>query len=156
MPDIYQGTELWDLSLVDPDNRRPVDYEQRRRALAEVSDLSPEQIMARADEGLPKLWLIRQALALRRRAPDAFGGPYRALEATGSRARHVVALARGESVVAVAPRLVLGLSGVWADTTLSLPSGAWQNLLTREKRVSGRVAVADLLKRFPVALLAKE
>jgi (1->4)-alpha-D-glucan 1-alpha-D-glucosylmutase len=54
------------------------------------------------------------------------------------------------------PRLVLGLSGVWADTALSLPPGGWQNLLTREKRVSGRVAVADLLKRFPVALLAKE
>jgi (1->4)-alpha-D-glucan 1-alpha-D-glucosylmutase len=156
VPDFYQGTELWELSLVDPDNRRPVDYEQRRRSLGEVGDLSPEQILARSDQGLPKLWLIRQALALRRRAAESFRGPYRALEATGSRARHVVALARGESVVAVVPRLVLGLSGVWADTALSLPPGGWQNLLTREKRVSGRVAVADLLKRFPVALLAKE
>jgi len=60
IPDIYQGTELWDLSLVDPDNRRPVDFAFRRRLLNEIGGLSPEDILARMDEGLPKLWVIRQ------------------------------------------------------------------------------------------------
>jgi (1->4)-alpha-D-glucan 1-alpha-D-glucosylmutase len=156
VPDFYQGTELWDLSLVDPDNRRPVDYARRRRALSEISDLGPDQILARADEGLPKLWVIRQALALRRRAPELFRAPYRALEANGSRAKHLVAALRGEAVLAVVPRLVLGLSGVWAETALTLPPGSWQNLLTREKRVTGRVQVGELLRRFPVGLLVKE
>jgi len=74
IPDFYQGSELWDLSLVDPDNRRPVDYDLRRRLLADLAgSLSPEAIRARADEGLPKLWLIRQALHLRRRRPELFG-----------------------------------------------------------------------------------
>ncbi|MGH2722136.1 MAG: malto-oligosyltrehalose synthase, partial [Actinomycetota bacterium] len=64
VPDIYQGTELWDLSLVDPDNRRPVDYELRRRLLDELPTLSPEALMARQEEGVPKLWVTRQALHL--------------------------------------------------------------------------------------------
>jgi (1->4)-alpha-D-glucan 1-alpha-D-glucosylmutase len=158
VPDFYQGTELWDLSLVDPDNRRRVDYAVRRRALAEVDGLGVEEIMARADEGLPKLWLIRQALALRREAPERFAesAPYRPLEARGSRARHVVAAERGDAVVAVVPRLVLGLSGVWAETTLELPPGRWRNLLTRERKLAGRIAVTELLRLFPVALLARE
>jgi (1->4)-alpha-D-glucan 1-alpha-D-glucosylmutase len=158
VPDFYQGTELWDLSLVDPDNRRPVDYARRRRALAEVVSLGPEETMARADEGLPKLWLVHKALALRRRSPEHFGAEarYRPLEARGSRARHVVALQRGEALLAVVPRLVLGLAGVWADTTLALPPGEWRNLLTLEQGLTGRIAVAELLRRFPVALLTRQ
>ena len=73
VPDLYQGTEVWNVSLVDPDNRRPVDYDLRRRLLHEVEGATPEQVWARVDEGLPKLWLIRQALALRRRQPERFG-----------------------------------------------------------------------------------
>ena len=61
IPDLYQGTELWDFSLVDPDNRRPVDYEVRRRLLNELPGLSPEAIWQRRQEGLPKLWIIRQS-----------------------------------------------------------------------------------------------
>jgi (1->4)-alpha-D-glucan 1-alpha-D-glucosylmutase len=158
VPDFYQGTELWDLSLVDPDNRRPVDYGQRRRALAEVDALRPEQILARADEGLPKLWLIRQGLALRRRSPGRFGADavYRPLQARGSRARHVLAVGRGDSVLAVAPRLVLGLSGVWGETTLELPPGQWTNVLTGERGLGGRIGLAELLSRFPVSLLARD
>jgi len=66
VPDFYQGTELWDLSLVDPDNRRPVDYGLRRRLLSELDRMTPEEIWHRIDEGLPKLWIIRQTLKLRR------------------------------------------------------------------------------------------
>ena len=83
VPDLYQGTELWDLSLVDPDNRRPVDFGLRRRLLAEITVREAEQgappyafleeVRVRAEEGLPKLWTVRRALALRRRRPDAFG-----------------------------------------------------------------------------------
>jgi (1->4)-alpha-D-glucan 1-alpha-D-glucosylmutase len=65
IPDLYQGTELRDLSLVDPDNRRPVDYELRRRLLSELDGLCPEKVAARSDEGLPKLFMIRQALRTR-------------------------------------------------------------------------------------------
>src|ERR1041385_6181024 len=65
VPDIYQGSELWDLSLVDPDNRRPVDFALRERLLAELRTLPLTEIVARSEEGLPKMWLIRQALAVR-------------------------------------------------------------------------------------------
>jgi (1->4)-alpha-D-glucan 1-alpha-D-glucosylmutase len=157
VPDIYQGCELWDFSLVDPDNRRPVDYALRRRLLSELEGLPVDRIMARMDEGLPKMFLIREALALRRRRPETFGGGEagrpRALAAAGRRAEHVVALARGTGLIAVAPRLVLSLAAQgWADTTLELPEGRWTNLLGGGD-VSGRVALADLLAPFPVALL---
>ena len=90
VPDFYQGSELWDLSLVDPDNRRPVDYELRRRLLAELKEgRPPEAILARMDEGLPKLWLIHQGLQLRRRLPEAFGpeGDYEPLPGLGAARR---------------------------------------------------------------------
>jgi (1->4)-alpha-D-glucan 1-alpha-D-glucosylmutase len=156
IPDIYQGTELWDLSLVDPDNRRPVDYAQRERLLADLDRATPEQIMARSDEGLPKLWLIRQTLHLRRRRPELFGpeGSYRPLAVTGERWGHVVAFARGDGVVTVVPRLVMRLEKRWLDTALELPAGRWRNELTGQI-VQGVVRLDDLLARFPVALLSR-
>ena len=163
VPDTYQGTELWDDSLVDPDNRRPVDYARRRALLAELeAGLPPEEIMRRSPEGLPKLWVTRQALHLRRRRPEAFGpgagGEYVPLAATGEKAEHVVAFARGRSVVAVAPRLVIGLGGQWGDTTVELPEATWRNVLTGDTAplVDGRVSLGDLLARFPVALLERD
>jgi (1->4)-alpha-D-glucan 1-alpha-D-glucosylmutase len=156
VPDLYQGSELWDLSLVDPDNRRPVDYALRRRLLAELaSGLSPEAILARADEGLPKLWLIRQALHLRRRHPELFarGSTYRPLPVRGARAAHAVAFARGEGVVTIVPRLVLRLGGDWGDTVLELPAGRWSNELTGEEVEGGERCLQGLLGRFPAALL---
>ena len=156
IPDIYQGTELWDLSLVDPDNRRPVDYALRRRLLAALDRATPEEIMARSDEGLPKLWVIRQALRLRRLRPAPFGaeGAYRPLAATGARSDHVVAFVRGEAAVTVAPRLVMRLEGNWMSTTLELPPGRWRNELAGDV-AQGVVRLADLLARFPVALLSR-
>ena len=158
VPDLYQGTELWDLSLVDPDNRRPVDYTCRRRLLAELDQMTPEAVWQRVDEGLPKLWVIRQALDLRRRRPQPFGpqGSYQALAARGAKANHVVAFARGESVVTVVPRLVLRLGGTWDDTAVELPAGRWRNELTGDTLSGDEVRVAELLKRFPVALLSRE
>jgi (1->4)-alpha-D-glucan 1-alpha-D-glucosylmutase len=156
IPDIYQGTELWSLHLVDPDNRRPVDYEQRRRALGIVQELSPEDCWARADEGLPKLWVVHQALQLRNRRPDLFGADstYEPVYARGACARHVVAFLRGGASLTLVPRLVQRLGGEWRDTTVSLPAGDWQNVFTGDLS-SGDVAVGDLLRRFPVSLLER-
>jgi (1->4)-alpha-D-glucan 1-alpha-D-glucosylmutase len=156
VPDIYQGTELWDLSLVDPDNRRSVDYAPRRSLLAELDRATPGEIMARSDEGLPKLWVIRQALQLRRRRPALFGadGAYRPLAAAGARSGNVVAFSRGEGAITVVPRLVMRLADDWMNTTLELPAGRWHDELTGEA-VQGAARLADLLARFPVALLSK-
>jgi (1->4)-alpha-D-glucan 1-alpha-D-glucosylmutase len=154
VPDIYQGNELWDLSLVDPDNRRSVDWALRARLLDEAEGVSPAEAWgARADSGLPKMLLTQRALHLRRRRPEAFRGEYSALAASGEKAGHVVAYARGGEVVAVAPRLVLGLGGGWRDTALTLPPGEWRDVLEGERRCEGGVRVAELLGSFPVALL---
>jgi (1->4)-alpha-D-glucan 1-alpha-D-glucosylmutase len=157
VPDIYQGEELWQHTLVDPDNRQPVDYERRRRLLGELEGLSVEAVQARAAEGLPKLWLIARALGLRRQRPAAFGphGTYEAMAASGRRADHVIAFARNREVVALCPRFPLRLRGRFEDTVLALPEGRWRNELTGEDWPSGSVAVQDLLARFPVALLAR-
>jgi (1->4)-alpha-D-glucan 1-alpha-D-glucosylmutase len=156
VPDLYQGTELWDLSLVDPDNRRPVDYELRRRLLSELEGLCPEPILSRSDEGLPKLFLIRQTLRTRNLLPGSFGAEasYRPLWAAGPKAAHVVAFARGEKVISVAPRLVIG-RGAWDGTILEIPEGSWQNQLTGDVLPGGKVELGELLRRFPVALLTK-
>ncbi len=157
VPDFYQGTELWDLSLVDPDNRRPVDFVLRRRLLGELEGLSPEQILSRMDEGLPKLWVIRQALSLRRRLPGAFlAGSYRPLYAKGKQANHVVAFSRNEQVVTLVPRFSFSMDGGWGATSIELPQGQWSNRLTGEGMKAGEIGIQDLLKRFPVALLSRE
>jgi (1->4)-alpha-D-glucan 1-alpha-D-glucosylmutase len=158
IPDIYQGSELWDHSLVDPDNRRPVDYGRRRELLSEVEGLGPEEVWALAGEGVPKLWLIRAALGVRRKRPELFGahGAYRAMYARGPKAAHAVAFARGECAVTVVPRLLLGLAGSWEGTTLRLGEGRWRSELGGETFEGGDVRVADLLRRFPVALLSRE
>jgi (1->4)-alpha-D-glucan 1-alpha-D-glucosylmutase len=155
VPDLYQGSELWDLSLVDPDNRRPVDFALRRRLLEQAEQISPAEAWQKeADSGLPKLVLTQRALHLRRRRPEAFrAGSYEPLAPEGAKADHAVAFVRGGAVVAVAPRLVLGLGGDWGDTTLSLPPGTWTDVLDGARTFTGEVALADLLAPFPVALL---
>jgi (1->4)-alpha-D-glucan 1-alpha-D-glucosylmutase len=157
VPDIYQGTELWDESLVDPDNRRPVDYELRRRLLETARSASAEQALAELESGLPKMWLIARALGLRARRPELFGpgGGYAPLAATGAQADRVVAFARGGEAIVVAPRLWLGLerAGGWSDTRLVLPGGRWQDELGGDVHEGGELALGELLARFPVALL---
>jgi len=156
VPDLYQGSELWDLSLVDPDNRRPVDFELRQRLLSECASLPAAGAMARADEGLPKLWLIARVLARRRRTPELFESLlYTPIEAAGAKARHVVAFSRDRLLVVV-PRLLAGLGSAWADTAIELPEGEWEDVLG-DARVAGRrpIEVASLLHDFPVAVLAR-
>ncbi|HEY0514231.1 MAG TPA: malto-oligosyltrehalose synthase [Thermoanaerobaculia bacterium] len=158
VPDFYQGTEIWDLSLVDPDNRRPVDYDLRRRLLGRLkAGMTPEQVLAGMDEGLPKLWTIHQGLHLRRARPEAFAAGYEPLRVSGPRAGHAAAFARGGEVAVVVPRLPLRLGGNWRDTTVELPPGRWRNELTGEEADGGEgpLPVAGLLARFPVALLAR-
>jgi (1->4)-alpha-D-glucan 1-alpha-D-glucosylmutase len=157
VPDIYQGTEVWDLSLVDPDNRRQVDYQHRQRLLAEVRDADPAWVLAHADDGAPKLWLIARLLEQRRRRPELFeSSSYGPLRAVGAKARHVVSFGRDRLLVIV-PRLLVGLGGDWGDTMIELPPGRWKNLLTGGEHESGSpVAVSQMLQPFPVAVLAGE
>jgi (1->4)-alpha-D-glucan 1-alpha-D-glucosylmutase len=157
VPDIYQGTELWDESLVDPDNRRPVDYDERRRLLEHARTAGAAEALAEMEAGLPKIWLIARVLNLRARRPELFGAhsAYAPLDATGAHADRVVAFARGGEAIVVAPRLWLGLerAGGWSDTLLRLPAGRWQDELSGLVHAGPSVRVADLLAEFPVALL---
>ncbi|MBA3268569.1 MAG: malto-oligosyltrehalose synthase [Acidimicrobiia bacterium] len=165
VPDVYQGSELWDLSLVDPDNRRPVDYEARRRLLEKVASAGPAEVWPSTpdDEGAAKLWLIRRTLDVRRARGSAFaaGSSYDRLTVTGENAVHAVAYCRGDQVrggqvAVVVPRLVVGLGGAWGDTAVSLPGGRWTDVLGGAVVDGGEVALTTLLDRFPVALLVSE
>jgi (1->4)-alpha-D-glucan 1-alpha-D-glucosylmutase len=156
VPDIYQGTELWDLSLVDPDNRRPVDYDARRAVLGKVREASAADVLQLEDEGAPKLWLTQRALDVRRRLPECFAGAtYEPLPATGERAANVVAYVRGGRVAVIVPRLVMGLRHGWGDTTVTLPEGRWTDALGGSTADVGPVSLAALLSGFPVALLVR-
>lgn len=153
VPDVYQGTELYDFSLVDPDNRRPVDYARRRQLLAA---LDAGEVPGVDETGAAKLLVVSRVLRARRDHPEWFTG-YEPVEVTGSAAEHLVAYDRG-GVVVVATRLPAGLAATgWGDTALQLANGAWQDLLTRERVVSDVAGVpADaLLARLPVALLVR-
>ncbi|MEA2646514.1 MAG: (1-_4)-alpha-D-glucan 1-alpha-D-glucosylmutase, partial [Chloroflexota bacterium] len=158
VPDIYQGCELWDLSLVDPDNRRPVDYARREAMLERLeAGLAPAEVLAGMAAGLPKLHLIREGLALRRRRPGAFGpgSTYAPLPARGAAAANVIALTRGDPdpvCVAVAPRFATRTARGWSATTLELPGAAWRDVLTGAE-VGASAGVEELLADFPVALL---
>jgi (1->4)-alpha-D-glucan 1-alpha-D-glucosylmutase len=154
VPDVYQGTELWDLSLVDPDNRRPVDFSLRRRLLDDLDGLTVEEIGERAAEGLPKLLLVSRALRLRRERPDVFAGSYEPLDVRGGWSDRVVAFARSGRVATVVPRLSLPVDD-WKDTLLRLPEGRWHDVLTGDWVDGGERAVAEVLARFPVALLER-
>ncbi|MHB8382008.1 MAG: malto-oligosyltrehalose synthase [Candidatus Binataceae bacterium] len=159
VPDFYQGCEVWNLSLVDPDNRRAVDFDCRRALLKQIGvTKSPEQIMERVDEGLPKLWLIKQGLALRRRHPEWFGAEadIQRLRVRGSRSDYAIAYVRAGSVIAVAPRLTKKLAGQWRGTAVDIPEGTWLNHLTGDRLGPGINKMEDILRRFPVALLSRE
>jgi (1->4)-alpha-D-glucan 1-alpha-D-glucosylmutase len=152
VPDVYQGCELTDLSLVDPDNRRPVDYDDRRARLARLdAGAGP------ADLDDEKLLVVSRTLRLRRDRPGVFGAGsgYRPLAASTDR---VVAFERhnstaADSVVTVAARLSFGLAAA-AGATVQLPSGSWTDVLSGGTYV-GAARVGDLLASMPVALLVR-
>ena len=149
VPDVYQGTELVDLSLVDPDNRRPVDYEHRIDRLNRLDEgMKPEDL---SDE---KMLVTSRALRIRRQYPDAFAGSYSPLPTSNG---HAVAFARGDAVITVATRLPAALHrlGGWGDSTVVLPSGQWKNVLTGREVGSGAARIHELLVDLPVALLVR-
>ncbi len=150
VPDVYQGTELWDLSLLDPDNRRPVDYAERGRQLARVTQ---DRVGARhdsADTGYVKLWLIHRMLDHRRRRDRLYTcTDYEPLTFSGHRAGDLVGFRRGDLAVVV-PRFG---DDAWAGTDVELPSGRWTDVLTRIDHDGGRQPLERLLAGFPVAVL---
>jgi (1->4)-alpha-D-glucan 1-alpha-D-glucosylmutase len=151
VPDVYQGSELWDLSLVDPDNRRAVDYAIRRELLDRIAD---GWLPGLDDTGAAKLLVTHRTLTLRRDRPELFHG-YRALTAEGPATRHALAFARSD-LVAVATRLPVRLAADgWQDTVLPLPGGGdWTDVLTG-REVDDMPALGGLLDRYPVALLVR-
>lgn len=156
MPDFYQGTELWDSSLVDPDNRRPVDFDLRTKFLSRADQLSAAEVLQEWDSGLPKLWMITRTLALRKQNPEWFSsGAYQPLTARGSRLGHLLAFSRSEQIITVVPRFTLSLRGEWGDTALPLPAGRWKNQFTGES-CDTEILPAQLFRGFPVALLTKQ
>jgi (1->4)-alpha-D-glucan 1-alpha-D-glucosylmutase len=165
IPDYYQGTEIWDFSLVDPDNRRPVDYGLRKKLLkAEHSDT-----LKNLQDGRAKLHIIRKGLEVRRKHPALFqGARYAALYADEGREENIIAFSLSDganSIVAVAPRLFSRLmaeddlaplgASAWGEARLQL-DGRYVNVLTGERHeCRGHAKVADLLASFPVALLVR-
>lgn len=177
VPDFYQGTELWDLSLVDPDNRRPVDFETRRAMLARIREQEESNIdqlirdlLATREDGRIKLFLIYRALKARRAHRELFReGSYLALESGGRFGSHVVAFARRHEqqwALIIAPRFLSRLvqegdfpvgRTVWQDTEVTMPDGTpaqWRNVITGGVLSAGKfLPVGDALLDFPVALL---
>ncbi len=149
-PDVYQGSEALEQSLVDPDNRRPIDWD-RMDALRERAR---EPLSGEWDLEVAKTRLVREALRLRRDHPERFSA-YAPLLAHGEAAEHAIAFDRG-GAVAIATRLPIGLAarGGWGDTTIQLPDGRWREHLTGRDVDGGDVRLAQLLDTLPVALLS--
>jgi (1->4)-alpha-D-glucan 1-alpha-D-glucosylmutase len=142
VPDVYQGTEVWDDSLVDPDNRRPVDFTTRREALSTLRH--------------PKIEVVAAALRLRREKPDAFtDGDYTPLLAEGPAAEHLAAFVRGKDVVTAVTRHSVRLAETgWGETLLTLPEGTWLSRIG-SGRFSGAVSPGELFAELPVAMLER-
>lgn len=155
VPDIYQGCELLDFSLVDPDNRRSVDFGLRQSLLKAAGSMSAEQVWKRRSEGLPKLWLIRKTLKLRARLAALHTLSYDPVFARGTRKDHVVAFSRGDKLLTIVPRFLLGLNKDWQDTGLDLADGVWFNEFTGEN-FQGNISMGDVFQLFPVALLVRK
>ncbi len=157
VPDVYQGAELWEQSLVDPDNRRPVDYAMRRAALADLGPGTARRPSGLDDLGVAKLLVTLRALTARRDEGERFTA-YAPVAVQGDAADHVVAFDRGGAVT-LATRLPVGLSarGGWGDTTIALAPGRWRDAFTGTilEADDAGVAVGEVLAALPVALLLR-
>jgi (1->4)-alpha-D-glucan 1-alpha-D-glucosylmutase len=164
VPDIYQGGELWDFSLVDPDNRRPVDWTLRRQLLDQIAAVPAADLAAAWQDGREKLFVTQHLLALRQAKPALFGASdYRPIETEGEHRGHICAFARGNgasALVVAAPRLVYRLyrdgdPPDWGDTRIILPhTGDWRNCFTGGRCYDrASLSAADLFADFPVAVL---
>jgi (1->4)-alpha-D-glucan 1-alpha-D-glucosylmutase len=180
VPDFYQGTELWDLNLVDPDNRRSVDFERRQAFLREIRARENGNILHLIDEllrtkedGRVKLFLIYRALKTRNEHIEVFrDGAYIPLEGAGKLKDHIIAFARNHEEkwgVTIVPRFLTDViqegdypfgQGVWDDTHIFLPEGvshSWENVVTNQYVDNGKkLLIGEVLTHFPVALLTKE
>jgi (1->4)-alpha-D-glucan 1-alpha-D-glucosylmutase len=167
VPDIYQGSELWTDSLVDPDNRRAVDYAERAVLLHSLDPDSPGGLPALAADqvGVSKLWLTARLLALRKARPLAFDGPaatYAEVQLAG-RDRHIgLAYRRGDDVVAVVPVRPVHVYGMgWGDTSIVLPPGRWRNIFESgdgpaEVGLDSEIGLAGTTTRFGSAVFVRE
>jgi (1->4)-alpha-D-glucan 1-alpha-D-glucosylmutase len=177
IPDFYQGTELWELSMVDPDNRRPVNFEQRKSYFQAIQQQMQTDILgliadllATKEDGRIKLFLTIQALKARTQYVEVFNqGDYLPLEVKGELKDHIIAFARkfgDRTIVAIAPRFLTGLikpgeyplgEKIWANTHLQLPANApssWKNVISEQPiQTNGVLQIGEALKHFPVALL---
>jgi len=165
VPDVYQGTELWDLSLVDPDNRRPVDYAFRRDRLGSLSgEIAPRALMDQWRDGRIKMFVVRQLLHFRRDHPEFFThGDYTPVAVTGSFADCLIAFTRGsvgKNLMVVVPRLSSRVGSppigeCWGDTAIESPGAdRWVDILTgRKLSAATPFPVAQILAEFPVAVL---
>ena len=180
VPDFYQGSELWDLNLVDPDNRRPIDFDKRRAMLAGIREQDEadigrlvQDLLSTPADGKIKLWLIYRALKAKNAHRDIFRfGAYLPLESAGRFKRHVIAFAwryQRQWALVMAPRFLSHLlqegdfplgRQVWQNTEVIMPNGApaaWRNVITNEVLSAGKaLSVGDILLSFPVALLMGE
>ena len=165
LPDIYQGDELWDFGLVDPDNRRPVDWHARRQLIDEVDRARAADISRFWQDGREKLFVTRRLLELRRSHPALFAeGDYRPIAAEEDSGDHICAFARAhgeEEIIVIVPRLVYRLhhrtcSARWGAARIGLPPGDWRDVFTGCWQDGGRsVLVGQLLADFPVVVLSK-
>lgn len=180
VPDFYQGSELWDLSLVDPDNRRPVDFEKRRAMLADIREQNDadigrlvQDLLSTREDGKVKLFLIYRVLKARTENREIFcSGAYHPLESAGRFRDHVIAFAwryQRQWALVIVPRFLSHLihegafplgRHVWQDTGVIMPDGApaeWRNVITNEVLSASKIlSVGDILLSFPVAFLIGE
>ncbi len=170
VPDLYQGGEFWEDSLVDPDNRRPVDHAARKAALE--ASLTPTEALSTWRDGRVKQALIARLLTLRQRYPQLFmRGDYRPLSATGEHADHLMAFTRqhaGYQLLVVVPRLTSALLADaehphipphhWKNTSLQLESGVWQGVLAATSLTVGdqSIPIGTLLKEFPIGVFLRD
>lgn len=183
LPDLYQGTELWDLNLVDPDNRRPVDFEQRMLLLRSLQEAIPSTALAwdlslTREDGRIKLYTLSRSLTFRRERPELFReGAYLPLEAEGDNRDCICAFERslkGSSAVIIVPRFLSRLisgtgsvpfsKAVWGETKLVLPDASagsrYRNVFTGEELVvpveGWSLPLAEVFTCFPIALLERK
>ncbi|MBN8634246.1 MAG: malto-oligosyltrehalose synthase [Anaerolineae bacterium] len=164
VPDTYRGTESWDFSLVDPDNRRPVDYDRYRTILNEVKQLGVPSADLVHDVRI-KLFIVQAVLNFRREHPGYFGeSDYEPIAVEGAKADHVIAFRRiyqGKGILVIVPRLLVGLTDgqerpptgdVWGDTRITVEGGSYRNVFTGEMIDGGQVVLSQALRYFPIGL----
>jgi (1->4)-alpha-D-glucan 1-alpha-D-glucosylmutase len=177
VPDFYQGSELWDLNLVDPDNRRPVNFNLRAKLLAQIKNEEDQnelnfvtELLKHPEDGRVKLFLIYKLLSARTKNRQIFDdGDYIPLTTAGSKSEYIIAFARKSGTkiaIAVAARFLSSVinpkqlpigKNVWKDTSIIISdetAGYWLNIITGEKiNISNKLSIGHILNKFPVALL---